>query len=464
MPFNAFAANKTWMASKNSILLGIGVVCIVIVSWYVQQRLSLMKEYSVEALTAAAREDKNLFNNRRIEDAILNGQNLADGIKYGVTLENMVIRNLTMNNVQMWWAHFKNVTFVDCTFIKVDFSDSKFENVKFIRGEIYGYDRRGNATEFDVGIDRVLFDGVKIGKSVRLNLYGGIVVLRNVTATDEPGGYSMLHGSHLQVRMDNCTVTNRGVLNLGGDDNSAYITNCRFSNTMPPDTSTRGRWNPGLSLRGTAAWVENCSVLAGRTPGCKKTVITNCILGDAEIDDGGENSAVFLSKNKYVMQTGKDVLRLFAPAVDIQETAYLYLYANGVPIPQTVRIGTGNVNIYDTEISDLRMQQQNFKTALPHLNLLNVTIKKGDWEYADLRAGKWEHVLLGAPIDLNKAKIGTITGHYVNFIQGYPWRNGKLEIVDSSKPLEFDKPPVPTLEELGLAQFWKENDFPVEKY
>jgi hypothetical protein len=52
----------------------------------------------------------------------------------------------------------------------------------------------------------------------------------------------------------------------------------------------------------------------------------------------------------------------------------------------------------------------------------------------------------------------------VEFPRGTPWRNGELKIGYSSDPLKFERPPVPTLEELGLAQFWKENDFPVEKY
>jgi hypothetical protein len=127
-------------------------------------------------------------------------------------------------------------------------------------------------------------------------------------------------------------------------------------------------------------------------------------------------------------------------------------------------VDSGNVNIYGTRIDNLIMGQQNFNTHMASLNLQNVKIGKGDWGLADLLAGKWEHVRLGAPIDLKKAKIGTITSHYLEFTNGYPWVNGKLDIVDSSQPLEFDKPPVPTLEELGLAQFWKENDFPQEQY
>jgi uncharacterized protein YjbI with pentapeptide repeats len=416
---------------------------------------------------AAVKDNPTLLDNRSIQGIQLNKKSGNQ-----VVLEDLTIHNLTLREVQMRGAKLKNVTFVDCRFIKVDFDESSFSNVKFIRGSFAGYaqpsDRKNYLTTFrKISIDRVLFDAVNFDKSVDINLHDGVVVMRNITANGDTNNNTnlLLSGSNLNIRMDNCAVTNQCILNLQGNNNSAYITNCRFSNTISEAKAkgTPANWDPSLRLQGTAAWIENC-ILAGSTPACKKTVITNCVLGDVSIRPGGENSAVFLSKNKWVPQTSEDMLRLFVPAVDIQETAYLYLYGNGVSISFPVSIGTGNVNIYDTEISELSMRQQRAETVLCNLNLLNVTIKKGDFEYADLRDGKWQHVRLGSPIDLDKAKIGKITSHYVEFTNGYPWVNGKLDLVDSSQPLEFDKPPVPTLEELGLAQFWKENDFPKEQY
>jgi hypothetical protein len=356
----------------------------------------------------------------------------------------------------------------------VDFTYSTFSNVKFIRGsfagkkwkDIYGYEYETSLE--GVSIDRVLFDGVYFDISVSLGLHGGedgggVVVMRNITTSaknTEPG--SLLSGSNLHIRMDNCQVTNQGVLLLTGENNSAYITNSRFVRTPGSKNSAGMRFNDD----GKTAWIENSVLQGSSTPGAKKVVITNCVLGDVDIDHGGDNSVVFLSKNTYKPQTDKDYLRIFLSPKRIYETAHLYLYADGAPIPHAdVIIDTGNVNIYDTEINRLNVgSHQRFETALSSLNLSNVSIKSGFFKETDLRQGKWQNVRIGKPVDLNKAKIGTITGHNVTFPQGVPWVNGTLEIVNSPTPLEFDKPPVPTLEDLGLAQFWKENDFPVENY
>jgi hypothetical protein len=185
--------------------------------------------------------------------------------------------------------------------------------------------------------------------------------------------------------------------------------------------------------------------------------------GDGHQDDG--ERCVFLVNNTYIRPQKQDeaTLLLLSAGHERRDKAHLYLYA-GSNIPGKVVADSGNIYIENTEIDFLSMRQGRFNCSLANLDLENVKIGQGRWEYADVRQGKWQHVRLGRPIDLNQAKIGTITGHYVEFTDGYPWINGKLEIVDSSRPLKFDKPPVPTLEELGLAQFWKENDFPVENY
>ena len=68
-------------------------------------------------------------------------------------------------------------------------------------------------------------------------------------------------------------------------------------------------------------------------------------------------------------------------------------------------------------------------------------------------------------VNLQGAKVSNIIGYQVEFPNGYPWRNGEPNSIKYVyEPLNIEKPPVPTLEELGLAQFWKENDFPQEQY
>jgi uncharacterized protein YjbI with pentapeptide repeats len=415
-----------------------------------------MQNYNVDSLNNAFKRDKNIFDGKTIVNAKLSGDDIKG--KFGVEIEDIIIRNLTMNNVQMWRAHLKNITFVDCTFIKVDFTYSKFENVKFIRCSISGYKKPIDSydayrTDFSgIIIDRILFEDVSIGRSVYMNFHDGIVVMKNVTVTSkEKQTANLLSGSNLHVRIDNCVVENQHGLGIIEENSSAYITNSRFINA-------------DLEISGKAAWMENCTLNNSTAPESEVVVIKNCRLDAVGIDIGKDGQRNFLVNNTYTNSTGTVTLWLFRAQHDtIKDNSHLYLYGP-TNIPGTVYVDSGNVNIYEVEIGRLVMRQQSSNRRMANLNLQNVKIGKGKWTLADVQHGKWEHVQLGAPIDLDEAKIGTITGHYVEFTNGYPWVNGKLDIVDSSQPLEFDKPPVPTLEELGLAQFWKENDFPVEKY
>ena len=425
---------------------------------------SPMDVSDVNVLNEAAKKDKNFFNGKKILDARLNG--LKDG-SYGVVLEDMTIRNLTINNVQMWRAYFKNVTFVDCTFVKVDFWDSKFENVKFIRGSISG-DKKPNPVDYSeeyqtkldrVRINRLLFDGVEIGRSVHINFVGdadqggGIVVMRNVTVSSrEKHTAWLLGGIDLHVRIDNCVVEDQYGVNVRGQNSSAYVTNSRFTNA-------------GIKLAGKVVWLENCTLKRCGPLTATIVVVRNCRLEGVGVGVEEDGERYFLVKNTFTNAKHQLAVSLLpAREYTTRDNAHLYFYADG-HIPGRVRVNSGNVHIYDAEIDELTMHQQQLLTRpMASLNLQNVKIGKGDWERGTLHAGKWENVRLGKPIDLNKAIIGPIIGHKVEFPNGYPWIHGHLDITNSPTPLEFDKPPVPTLEELGLAQFWKEHDFPVEQY
>jgi hypothetical protein len=212
---------------------------------------------------------------------------------------------------------------------------------------------------------------------------------------------------------------------------------------------------------GSAAWVENCE-FEGLAPYAAIVVIKNCKLGSLTIHSSDDViTNVFLTKNIYFMRNNDRYLNIFG--VVKNDPSHCYLYAD-THIPGTVYLFSGNVHIYNAEIEGLTMMQQHHKINASSLNLENVTIRKGNWKYADLRQGNWQNVRIFPPVALDKARIGAITGHRVEFPQGIPWTNGTLTITESPTPLEFDKPPVPTLEELGLAQFWRENDFPEEKY
>ncbi|MDR2573857.1 MAG: hypothetical protein LBC94_05890 [Desulfovibrio sp.] len=412
---------------------------------------------STDKLNADVQKDKIFFNNKRISNVILNGHTDDNG-SYGVILENMKIRNLTLENIQMRRAHFKNVAFIDCAFVKVDFSYSKFENVKFIRGEMSGYDRQDNFEDYKtdfhlVEVDNILFDSVEIGKSVNINFHNGIVVMKNVKVVSSKEKSSiLLGGSNIHTRIDNCIVKNQYGLSIIGDDSSACITNSSFINS-------------DIKVQGKAAWIENCILSNSSTPSTSTLVIKNSKLNTVSVRGAGRAEwRIFLVDNIYNNPADTTAMSLPRAKNKIKgENAHVYLYAD-TKIPGTLVVNGGNVNIFGAEIDNIFMIQQRLQTYSASLNLQNVIIKNGDWELADVRQGKWENVHIYLPVDVKDAKFGKIIGYNVEFPQGPPWSNGKLDIVNSPEPLEFDRAPVPTLEELGLAQFWRKNDFSVEEY
>ena len=422
----------------------------------------------VAEFNAAVIKYPGLLNNRHIKGKQLNGtkKDCSDGVHW----ENLVIHNLTLEDVEMWRAHLKNVTFVDCNFIKVDFSRSIFDNVKFIRGKIYGYPEPNQpkpsndyeSTFNNISITRVLFDGVEFGQSVNIGFGNGIVVMRNIKADLPPDKNAcLLSGNNLQVRMDNCRVSNQAAI-LGVDDRiTLYATNSKFINAE-------------LNFTGPAAWIENCVLAGGGAPFTdvlviKKSQLENTGAGSYKTKQNPNKlHGVFLTENTYTNNLysnngpGIPAMMGFGGASD----GRLYLYANGEEIPGRTSISGGNVYISNANLGKVFMgsgkQNPEYVTSL---NLQNVKIKGGgDWTFADVRHGKWENVAIYSSVDLKDSKFGEIIGHRVEFPNGTPWKNGELKITPSYEPLTFDKPPVPTLEETGLAQFWKENDFPKESY
>ena len=411
----------------------------------------------VEEFNAAVKAHPRLLDNQHIYDVHLNARPVKPG--NGVVLEDLVIRNLTLRDVQMRGALLKNVTFVDCKFIKADFSYSTFSNVKFIRGSMSGHAQPDSYEAYettfkDVAIDRVLFDGVYIDKSVSTGFHGGIVVLRNVTTTQTPNRSArILGGGDIQIRVDNCKIFNQGLASLAGTNNSLYVTNSVLSNA-------------DMIMDATTAWVENCDV-HGVVPAATTLVVKNNRVHDITVLGRRDTGCrAFLTGNTYTASPadqGATIRLFYTKNKTTLDTSYLYLYADA-PLPCRVAVQAGNVHIYDTEIDDLALRHLSFETNATSLNLENVKIKHADWESADVRGGRWQNVEIYPPVDLKTARFDNILGHNVRFPQGTPWVNGVLNIAESPTPLKFDRPPVPTLEETGLAQFWKEHDFPEETY
>jgi hypothetical protein len=251
--------------------------------------------------------------------------------------------------------------------------------------------------------------------------------------------------------MDNCKVKNQAALTIQGKNSTAYITNSLFINAA-------------LDMGGKAAWIENCVLQKSKTPAMATVVIKNSkLLGGITVKEPTDgDSIVFLINNSYdCIHNKKIALWLMGAFNKFTSNSHCYLYADTkTKIPGETILSVGNYYIENIEFDNFWF----YEREIQNLNLNHVMIRQGDWEEGHVKQGKWQNVQIYPPVNLNRAKIGKITGYQVEYPQGTPWVNGSLQITPSSKPLQFDRPKVPTLEETGLAEFWRKNDFPVENY
>jgi len=263
-----------------------------------------IENHDVDILNAAIKKDPTFLDNKRITNTTL--YKVIDPnhpeLGHGLILENMVIRNFIMSNVTLYNVQFKNVTFVDCSFIKTLIKDGAFENVKFIRGNLFAYDEpdayEPPKTRFEgIKTDRVLFDGVKIGENAQIRLHEGLVVMRNVIVdarrSERDYDSFLLGGKNLHIRIDRCAVTNETGIFIAGDKSSAYITNSTFNNS-------------DIDIKGTAAWVENCTITNSQLPSSKIVIIKKNKLATIGAYNEYENGKMFFVENDYNYLPGKN--------------------------------------------------------------------------------------------------------------------------------------------------------------
>ena len=163
-----------------------------------------------------------------------------------------------------------------------------------------------------------------------------------------------------------------------------------------------------------------------------------------------ETSDVYLTGNTYPGDSKRGM------NVDVFDTGVrngnAYIYGGGKKVP-LMAAGGGNLHIYDCDIGELKLFDEPDK-EFETLNMKNVTIRKGYWPRTLPLKGNWENVAIYPEIEMRKGSEHPFLGYNVTFPEGPPWRGATVNITESAKPLEFAKPPVPTLEQLGLAQFW----------
>jgi hypothetical protein len=406
--------------------------------------------YSVRVFNEYAAKNPDGLNGRTISKARLDGD-FAEGDLFhkkdgrgGVFLENMTVRNLTMDTSSLMFARFKNVTFLDCAFYKTDFTGSRFDNVRFVNCVFDGQEPgrvRGHETKLDeVLANNVTFDRVTFGAGLRVEYRkGSILTLRNITGGRTASkDNSLVFGEDIHIRLEDCAIPDRSVAFLHGDS-TVYVKRCVFE-------------GQGIAGNARIIFIDNSTILGGGR--AQVYVLQNSAVAISAGDSDFETTDVYLAGNTYPDRTSKNSrVEVFGNGA---RNGNAYIYGGGQKIPLMFASG-GNVHIYDADIGRFVMiatAEQNFEA----LNMRNVAIRKGYWTKRMPRKGNWENVRIYPPVELREKSEYAISGYKVAFPEGIPWRNGSVESRESDRPLEFAMPPVPTLEQLGLAQFWEAVD------
>lgn len=385
----------------------------------------------------------------------------------------MTIRNLTLDRVWMNFALFKNVTFVECKFIQVNFDWARFENVKFIGCLFQGRGPGNIETSLrNVKADNVLFDRVTFGQYVWSQYLRGTIILRNIhSSKTENTGDWIVDGNNLNVLVDKCTIKNLYAASTGTENSTVYV---RDSTLVM-----------GISGQAKATWIENSTIRGGVGYGLV-SVVKNCEVQHAVAYGQGNGSKVFVVNCTF----GEPGVASFEakPEEEIGRSD-IYFYGNKkIPL---LSVSGGNCHVFDTAIGELNLRPLRWKdetTSIDSLNLKNVTIKKGDWSAVFIRKGNCENVTVTGSVLLEKTPDTGITVNNVTFQARPPFiyfdraamfqymasdsarkdeisdemfyrpSNANIKARKSNQPLEFDHPPVPTLEELGFVEFWRNHD------
>ncbi len=372
---------------------------------------------------------------------------MSQGGVGGIVIQNMKVTGLTVDKSSLLFASIRNVTFVDCKFLQTDMTGSTLENVKFVNCEFDGIEpgrkigniyHRGRVTNLNmVAADNVVFENVAFGKGFSSNFHRGVITLINVKAS--PSESPIIRGINVKLRLLACTLHDRNIAAIKGDDSSILILNSDIKGLSCSSSITK------------VVWIEKTLFYGGA--GTSEFLMIRDSAGTFEF--GGyyaSSPTAYLVNNQY-NDTGYST---FFPSIKKGNSATLYLYGSNNYFPM-LRIGSGNINIFNVNFGILNILEYG-DIGVKSLNLKNVSIKEGKWLAPLPETGYWEQVEIIGPVELAQQSKAEISGYNVLFPNGSPWINGDVEIKHLSSPQKMQMPPVPTLEEVGLAQFWQEVD------
>jgi hypothetical protein len=264
--------------------------------------------------------------------------------------------------------------------------------------------------------------------------------LRNIASYKSLGPQRpFILGESIHVRLEDCAIPGRSVVVVRGES-TVYANRCFFE----------GR---GIAGDARTIFIDNSTIIGGAV-GAGVCVVQNSAVATSIGKSAFETTDVFLADNTYPDHTAEERrMALFPTGV---RNGNAYIYGNGKEIPMLLLSG-GNIHIYDCGIDKLYLLTI-WGESLESLNMKNVIIRRAEGPDRMPLKGNWENVRIYPPVNFDKRLEYVFTGHKVTVPTGNPWKDGIVKITESDRPLEFAMPPVPTLEQLGLAQFWEAVD------
>jgi uncharacterized protein YjbI with pentapeptide repeats len=342
-------------------------------------------------------------------------------------LSDCTFRNTVFDNVTINFSNFSNVIFENCRFINAKFNTPKFTNVAFIGGEMTyegEYEYAYTQTYFFYSdFTNVLFDGVRFIKTT-IRVAKGSLYFKNINSVDNID----INSGLLNIRIDNCNIKDNFFV-TAGKNSSAYVTNSTFIKS-------------GLQIDGPV-FIEN-STVTGTLSASNYLVVKNCTL---KAGIGGRGKWYFID-TRFVIDPQ------YPPSLSQFRGRDVQIYVLGSPEPVHLVLHEGVINLQNISLAQLRVALGN---RLKLMNLKDVIIRGGNWEYMRLSGGQWENVQIYPTVDITDATIENVEGYNVTFPEGNPWTGqiaGGTPIRISDTPFTWTEIKVPTPEELGLIREW----------
>lgn len=213
-----------------------------------------------------------------------------------------------------------------------------------------------------------------------------------------------------------------------------------------------------------AIWIADSRFESVNIPTARMLVVKNSYLGNSISYAGGETKkphTIYLENCEYPLRTRYS--DKFGTGFQIGDNeADIFIYGKA-PRQKNVYFGQrgGRMHVFDAEIVCLDLMGGAYPSEL---YLKNVVIRGENWKSDNpsinldrtlIVKGAWEDVEIYSKVYVKDADIRALTIHNLRFPDGSPWVEANeatfAAMTESDVALDIPRPPVPTLEELGIA-------------